>query len=299
MDISKLRHVAALARHRSYTRAADALGLTQSALTRSIQVLERDLQLKLFDRGRRGVVATPAGLRLAREAEDVLLRMRTLERNMSLLSRNEIGDVAFGMGPLPASIILPDLLTLAAQALVGVRIRTAQGSATDLLKLLHDDELEFVVVSRRMVQPTVHYSVVASLGWVELAVLVRPGHPLAGKRVADRDLSRFPILGGSPIGLPGMAKQSAYAPSITCDNYEALRAVTLRSDAVWIAAKCLAREEFEILRGPSIAKPNELVVVAATERSLSPIAAQLIAECRRLVSEANGKARGPGEKRKQ
>lgn len=286
MDIAKLRHVSALARHRSYTRAADALGITQSALTRSIQSVEKDLSLRLFDRGRRGVIATAAGLRFASEADDVLQRLRTLERNMSLLARNEIGDVAFGMGPLPASIILPELLSRAARSRGGVRIRTAVGSAIDLLKSLQDDELEFVVVSRRMVQHSTHHSIVASLGWVELAVLVRPAHPLAGRRVSDRDLARFPVVGGSPADKLGVRKEGAYAPTIMCDNYEALRKVTLESDALWIAARCLARGELVPLKGPSIAKPNELVVVAATGRTLSPIAEKLIEECRELLARA-------------
>ena len=286
MDITKLRHVAALARHRSYTRAADALGITQSALTRSIQALESDVSLRLFDRGRQGVAPTPAGQRLAREAEDVLQRVRTIEKNMSLLARNEIGDVGFGMGPLPAAIMMPALLTHAARAHGGVRIRTAVGSASDLLKSLQDDEIEFVIVSRRMVSTAVHHSVIASLGWVELAVLVRPGHPLARRRVTDKDLTRYPIVGGSPADPLSTARQSAYAPTIMCDNYEALRTVTLQSDAVWIAAKCLARGELVPLKGPSIAKPNELVVVAATGRTLSPIAEKLIEECRELLAKA-------------
>lgn len=286
MDIAKLRHVSALARHRNYTRAADALGITQSALTRSIQALENSLELRLFDRGRQGVAPTPAGQRLAREADDVLQRVRTLEKNMSLLARNEIGDVAFGMGPLPAAIVLAELLTHAARAHGGVRIRTAVGSATDLLKSLQDDELEFVIVSRRMVQDSTHHSIVASLGWVELAVLVRPTHPLAGRRVSDRDLARFPVVGGSPADKLGVRKDGTYQPTIMCDNYEALRKVTLESDALWIAARCLARGELVPLKGPSIAKPNELVVVAATGRTLSPIAEKLIAECRELLARA-------------
>jgi DNA-binding transcriptional LysR family regulator len=286
MDITKLRHVTALARLRSYTRAADALGITQSALTRSIQSLESSLALRLFDRDRGGVVVTPAGQQLAREAEDVLQRVRTLERNMSLMSGGKIGDVAFGMGPLPATILLPGLLSRALREHGDVRIRTVVGSAPDLLRQLKADELEFVIASRDMLDAGGMHTCIASIGWVELAALVRRGHPLARRRVSDKDLADFPVIGGSPMDPLGAARQPGYRPTVMCDNYDVLRNVTLQSDAIWIAARCLARDELVALRGASIAKPNELIAVAPVGRTLSPVASKLVDDCRQLLAKA-------------
>jgi DNA-binding transcriptional LysR family regulator len=52
IDLRQCRHVLALDRHRSFARAADALGLTQPALTRSLQALEKSIGARLFDRDR-------------------------------------------------------------------------------------------------------------------------------------------------------------------------------------------------------------------------------------------------------
>jgi len=287
MDTRRMRHVTALIHHRNYSRAADALGLTQSALTRSIQSLESDLGLRLFDRSRAGVVPTAAGRRFAEEAGEVLGRVRSLQRNMALLASNQVGDVAFGMGPLPASIVLPGLLSRVATEHSAVRVRTAVGSVTDLLGALKTDQLEFVIASRGLVEEGVPHAVVASIGWVELAPLVRRGHPLAGRRIHDKDLAGYPVLGGSPLDPLGSTRHPSYRPTMVCDDYGALRQVTMKSDAIWIAATCLAGRELVALRGASIARPNELVAVALAGRTLSPIALTLIETCRELLTEAS------------
>lgn len=296
MDTRRLKHVTALVRHRNFSRAADALGLTQSALTRSIQSLEAELGLRLFDRSRSGVIPTAAGRRFAAEAGDVLSRIRSLEHNMAMLASNQIGEVAFGMGPLPASIILPGLLSRAARDHGGVRVRTAVGSVADLLAALKADQLEFVIASRELVEEGVPHAVVASIGWVELAPLVRRDHPLAGRRISDKDLSGYPVLGGSPLDPLGATRHPSYRPTIVCDDYGALRRVALQSDAIWIAATCLAGRELVALRGASLAKPNELVAVALAGRTLSPIALTLIEHCRQLLAEASGPPKRGGRR---
>ena len=62
IETRHLRHLLALAEHRNYARAADALHLTQPALTRSIQALEASLDAQLFDRGRGEVTPKPSAI---------------------------------------------------------------------------------------------------------------------------------------------------------------------------------------------------------------------------------------------
>ena len=59
VDIRSLRHAVVLAKHLNFTRAAEELGLSQSGLTRSLQTLEQDVNMRLFDRDR-GSVALSA-----------------------------------------------------------------------------------------------------------------------------------------------------------------------------------------------------------------------------------------------
>lgn len=295
MDLRKLRHVVELANQGSYARAADALGLTQSALTRSIQSVEQELGLRLFDRGRSGVSATPAGRQLAREASELMQRARTLERNMALLANGAGGNVAFGTGPLAASVILPGLLTQVARDNRGLRVRTRLGSPRQLLAALKADELEFVILSRALVDPATDGVSIQSIGWLQLVALARPGHPLAGRRVTDAALEGLPVIGGTPLETDTAARRPDYEPTITCDNYDLLRSVVLETDAVWITADCLARGEFVVLEGISVAQRIQLVAASLVGRTLSPAARMLIdVSARQLASAGNAAVEGDG-----
>ncbi len=59
MDLRQLRYFIALAEHRSFVRAADAMGITQPAFSRSIQGLEQELGCQLVDRGSKDLRPTP------------------------------------------------------------------------------------------------------------------------------------------------------------------------------------------------------------------------------------------------
>lgn len=72
MNLTRLRRFLAVYRSESFTRAAEALGMTHSALTKSVQQLEQELGTDLFDRTTRVVSPTDAGHRLAARAEELL-----------------------------------------------------------------------------------------------------------------------------------------------------------------------------------------------------------------------------------
>src|SRR5664279_2439763 len=83
---ARLRHVVALAEHRSFLRAAESLRITQPALTKSIQVLEATLGVKLFNRHPGGVVLTEFGTLVAEHTRDVLGAEGELVRRIGLLA---------------------------------------------------------------------------------------------------------------------------------------------------------------------------------------------------------------------
>jgi DNA-binding transcriptional LysR family regulator len=74
MDLKNFRHALALAEAGNFVRAAQLVHLTQSALSRSIQALERDLGVQLFDRISGGIKPTAAG-KLS-SAHDILCTKR-------------------------------------------------------------------------------------------------------------------------------------------------------------------------------------------------------------------------------
>jgi len=290
MDSRKLLHVATLARERGYSRAANKLGITQSALTRSIQALEEELGLRLFDRGRGGVHVTSAGQQLADEAQSILHRMEMLRHNMALLADRLSGEVTFGMGPLPASLAMADLLARIARDHRGLHVRTRLGSSGELLKEAGDGDLDFVVLSQNFVDPNPEPFTLRRVAQLQIAALVRQSHPLAGRTVSEADLAGWPIIGGTPNEAPRASATGDYAPRIICDNFDVMRDVTLNSDAIWITAEHMGKGQLAPLRGLRIAQQVQIVVASLTHRSLSPAALlliEMVTEALRRASQAN------------
>jgi DNA-binding transcriptional LysR family regulator len=110
-SIRQLRHVLALCEHRNYRRAAEALGLTQSALSVSIRRLEDDYGVKLFVRGRSGVNATEFGEILARVARQTITTIDQARREVELLRNLDSGQVVVGSDPWMADSIVAPALT--------------------------------------------------------------------------------------------------------------------------------------------------------------------------------------------
>jgi LysR family transcriptional regulator, regulator for metE and metH len=83
IDVRALRLVAAIAGDGSVTRAAGKLHLSQSAVSHQLLALERDLDVRLFDRVGKRMVPTPAGARIAAAAEQLLAELIELERSLA------------------------------------------------------------------------------------------------------------------------------------------------------------------------------------------------------------------------
>ncbi len=291
MDVRKLRHVTTLAREGNFGRAADRLGLTQSALTRSIQAIEAELGLRLFDRGREGVHLTRAGTLLLDDAAAVLRHMDLLERNMALLSDRAIGEVHCGFGPMAAALVLADVLTGVARDHRALRVRTRLGDVAELQAMLQEGELDFAVLALPLVEDRPDLSL-RRVGQVRLGALVRRGHPLAGRTATEAEVeaAAYPIIGGS-------GDAPTYAPTIACDNFEIAQAVTLASNAIWIAAESLADERFSILKGLPIAQRVDIAVASLARRTLSPASLLMIDMIRQAAPRWRGRADQHRQKR--
>ncbi|HSG90623.1 MAG TPA: LysR family transcriptional regulator [Pseudomonadales bacterium] len=112
-SLRQLRHVLALCEHRNYRRAAEALNLTQSALSVSIRRLEESYGVPLFERSRGGVSATEFGEILARAARRTLSTIEEARREVELLSTLDSGQVVIGSDPWMADgIVAPALARL-------------------------------------------------------------------------------------------------------------------------------------------------------------------------------------------
>src|SRR3954470_3900482 len=105
-----LRAVDAVDAHGSLLKASAVLGITQPALTKSLQELEDIVQARLFDRHSRGMRTTEAGLVFVQTARRILAELRRLDEELDQLSSPGGGTVALGALPVAAAGVLPGVL---------------------------------------------------------------------------------------------------------------------------------------------------------------------------------------------
>ena len=106
IDLRRLRHFSALVQHGNFHRAADALHLTQPALTRSIQALEAHVGAPLLTRHRTGVEPTELGRLLLRHAGALEGQVRDLDRELRVAKGLVLGELRVGGGPWGGSVLV-------------------------------------------------------------------------------------------------------------------------------------------------------------------------------------------------
>ncbi|MHC8361655.1 LysR family transcriptional regulator [Pseudomonas sp. LS2P72] len=102
MTPRRLRQFLALIEHAHFGRAAKALGISQPALSKSIQLLESELGITLFDRRTEGVALTAFGQLLREKSQRLLMAEEDLRRDIALLADGDIGALRVAFGPYPS-----------------------------------------------------------------------------------------------------------------------------------------------------------------------------------------------------
>lgn len=145
MEIRHLRHFEAVFRLGSFVRAAEDMGLTQSALSRSVKTLEDELGERLFDRTTHEVSPTPVAEKLIRHAMDVLGAVSAFREEASAVGEGSEGLVRVGAGPYPAQPLLTSAIEKFALQAPRARVMVSMGRSTNLLDGLVKRELDLVV----------------------------------------------------------------------------------------------------------------------------------------------------------
>jgi DNA-binding transcriptional LysR family regulator len=300
LELRHLRNLVVLARRLNYARAAEELGLTQPTLSRSIQALERQLGLRLFDRDRGGVSLTPEGRVIAERAGFLLADAEELQRHSLLSARGEAGRVRFGMAPMPARALLSSVLSERINAAPDVVHEVMVRDVDALWGLLLAGEIEFFVAQDGLLHD-VSQARIDALGHFPLSLIVRAGHPLLE---GSEPGTRFPVLRASWAGLPlppEIQEHVGGSPNVI-EDFETLASITASSDAVWFSSPYAVIGELSqgVLRELPIARRADvrMVLYSLARRSLSPLGRLLRKSLRQhlaaIASQYPGVAKHPG-----
>ncbi len=189
----ELRHIevfVAVAREKSFTRAAEFLGLSQPTVSLHVQSLEKELGVRLFDREGRSVGLTPAGKVFFPYAQEmVALKEKALLALKKFLGSVE-GTFVIGASTVPGEYILPKLLPEFVRQYPKTRFKVRVLDSSQVNALVADGVLELGVVGDRNDDDRLEYIPFCRDEVVIIAPVDHPG-PL---RITLQELSSLPLV---------------------------------------------------------------------------------------------------------
>src|SRR5690606_8894424 len=138
MELRQLRYFLALAEHRHFGRAAEAVHISQPSLSQQIRALEEHLGTTLFERSRRHVVLTPDGEALLPYARRMVALAEDIRAEMSDRSNLSRGRIRLGTTPTLGGYLLPRLLRRFHQAFPGLDLTITEDGSDRLARELDE-----------------------------------------------------------------------------------------------------------------------------------------------------------------
>lgn len=190
MELDQLRHFLKVAELGNFTRAAEAVRLSQPALSRSIARLEEELGQPLFERQTRQAVLTDAGKLLLGRAQQVLTIVE--ETKAEIGDDGQTGTVRVAAIPTIAPYFLPTFLRSFHELYPRASILVREDTTDVLLKQLSEGETDVAVLARPVQERYLH---VVDLFEEELWLVLPIDHPLGNKgRIRVNDLETLPFV---------------------------------------------------------------------------------------------------------
>jgi DNA-binding transcriptional LysR family regulator len=192
MDTRQLAAFCAVVERRSFSQAAEQLGVTQPAVSLQIRSLEKRLGLQLVDRSGRRVEPTEAGRRLYRSAQRLLALEEQLLAELGEEIEGELtGRLEIGASTGPGGTVMPVVLAEFQQRHPGVHVALAVSDTQRVIEQVARRELELGVVgaARR------HRGVVFEPFFRDEVVLAVPrAHPFANRTISLDELKTEPLV---------------------------------------------------------------------------------------------------------
>src|ERR1700749_595384 len=178
VTLRQMKVFVSVARHLSFTRAAQELHLTQPAVSQQVKLLEEEVGLPLFEKIGRKVQLAPAGAELLRYATQTIELMREATEALAAMRGLKRGVLKLG-AVSTAKYFAPSLLSAFPPAYPEVTIKFEVGNREEIIQQLAANEIDLVIMGR---PPRELESVAEPFAKHPLVLIASPTHPLASKR---------------------------------------------------------------------------------------------------------------------
>lgn len=196
MELTPLRYLVAIAEAGHMTRAAEALGVSQPALSAAVRKIEDELGVPVFDRTGRGVELTEAGRVFVGHAQGALRDVEAGRRAVRALAGLETGTIRVGGGATAMGYLLPPAVRAVRREHPGLRFYVREAGSEAIAGAILTGELDLGIVTVPVTHPgSGDLMSVRTIG-DELRLITPAGHALGGKKSFRwSDLAGEPVVG--------------------------------------------------------------------------------------------------------
>lgn len=278
-DVHQLKVFVAVAAHLSFTRAAEALFLTQSAVSHQVAALERSLGTPVFERRGRTVSLTPAGRVLADRARRVFDALEEAVVAARAAAKPGVGRLRIGASPTACQYLIPEPLREFRECFPEYSLAITPGDSPLVAERLLDGTIDLGLMTRPEQRVKLDYH---DLFDDEMGFLVSPLHPWAKRgRVERRELADQRMVlysrGSATFRLVERYFVKMKAPlrdSIELGSMEAIKELVklglgISVMADWVARPELAQRSLVWLRAPGGSFHRRWCIGHASGRTLS------------------------------
>jgi LysR family nitrogen assimilation transcriptional regulator len=275
LDLRQLRAFLTVADTGNVTRAAEVLNLVQPAVSRQIQLLEKDMGAPLFDRGRHGMILTEAGRALQGYARRAMLELDRARAEIAGLGEGVGGVATLGLLPSTCDLLASPLVAAVTAAYPRMRMRITTGYAGTLQQWLESGEVDAALL----------YGTHPSAG-IETTPLIEEALWVVGPPSAKLRRNRpvtLASLAGKPLILPGAPHGIRTLVDHACAVSHVELTIAAETNAMSVQ-KDLVRGGHGLTILPGIAVADE---VARKQFSVAPLSKPTITRTIVLALPAN------------
>lgn len=262
MNDRQLRYAIAVWRERSFSRAAEKLGVSQPSLSEQVRLLEDELGFSLFDRSSRGVEASINGRTFLQNADDVVMGMSALKDLARELRGSPGSTIRIGICSGIANSMVPQIAQVLKAFSASIRLDLVTTTTRRIHRFVELQRLDIGLFLEGDPKSLPHELKVTRLSETDLVLLAAPGHPIAAaaRPVDLAAISEHPLIANETrVGygrlVMAMFAAQGLSPTIMadCDNLESLKMMVKSGAGLAIAPQISA--EREIAAGELFALP--------------------------------------------
>jgi len=278
MDLDQLNSFLEVAKHSSFSKAAERCFRTQPAISSQIRAIEEEVGAKLFDRSGAKVTLTMAGKAFQTYAEEALRSLKSVKMTIAEMERTPRGEIVVGANEATCLYILPEVFADFKRQYPKVSVSIQRAETAKTLESVIDQTVDFGVVSMpvkdtRLAAVPIHHD--------ELVLITSPGHPLAQLSHARlEEIAKYPLLlpklGRTRDAIDDVFEQARLKPhvSMELDSSELLKRFVAANVGIGFVARSNISDELRAgtLAALSFIDPpiaRDLALVYRKDKTLS------------------------------